>query len=247
MRRKIWKKLLAAGCAVSLLTTAPGMTVLADQLQEDEEIVTEAENPGDDVINENGAEQSEDVLEESAEDVITIEEGTEPLSIKEKTVDSVDEAETVGAEEYTVGDGVTATFDEDTGTVEFYSEGGTLSEYWRYKLWDKMEEIKSIKVASGTVFLPEDSDSIFSICYEEYSDEDDITVSNLEYFDSSGFDTSNVTSMYQMFENCNKLTTLDLSSFDTSKVTSMGYMFHGCTNLKEINLSSFDTSNVTAM
>ena len=250
MRRKIWKKMLAAGCAASLLVTAPGMTVLADQLQEDEVIETEAEDPGDDVINENGAEQSEDVLEESAEDVITIEEGTEPLSIEEKTVDSVDEAETVGSEEYTVGDGVTATFDEDTGTVEFYSEGGTLSEYWRYKLWDKMEEIKSIKVASGTVFLPEDSDSIFSICYEEYSEGYEgyeRYVSNLEEFDSSGFDTSNVTSMYKMFEYCNKLTALDLSNFDTSKVRNMGYMFSGCTDLKNIDLGSFDTSYVTGM
>ena len=247
MRRKIWKKLLAAGCAVSLLTTAPGMTVLADQLQEDEVIVTEAEDPGEDVINENGAEQSEEVLEESAKDVISIEEGTEPLSIEEKIVDSVDDRETVGSEEYTVGDGVTATFDENTGTVEFYSEGGTLSKFWMHELWDKMEEIKSIKVASGTVFLPEDSDSIFSIYYDVYSEEDERRMSNLEEFDSSGFDTSNVTNMYRMFEYCNKLTTLDLSSFDTSKVTSMGYMFHGCTNLNEINLGGFDISNVTAL
>ena len=45
MRRKIWKKLLSAGCAVSLLTTVPGMNVLADQIQEEEIIVTEAEDP----------------------------------------------------------------------------------------------------------------------------------------------------------------------------------------------------------
>ena len=45
MRRKIWKKLLAAGCAVSLLATAPGTTVLANQLQEDKVIETEAEVP----------------------------------------------------------------------------------------------------------------------------------------------------------------------------------------------------------
>ena len=116
MMQKIWKNLLAAGCAASLLATAPGIPVLADQLQEDEVIVTEAEDPGEDVINENEAEQSEEVLEESAKDVITIEEGTEPLSIEEKIVDSVDDRETVGSEEYTVGDGVTATFDENTGT-----------------------------------------------------------------------------------------------------------------------------------
>ena len=60
MSGKIWKKLLAAGCAMSLLATAPGMTVLADQISEDEVIVTDAEDPellvdpaedlGDDVV-----------------------------------------------------------------------------------------------------------------------------------------------------------------------------------------------------
>ena len=60
-------------------------------------------------------------------------------------------------------------------------------------------------------------------------------------------DTSNVTSMRQMFQNCSNLTELDLSKLNTSKVTDMYEMFYGCTNLKSIDLSSFDTSAVIDM
>ena len=62
-----------------------------------------------------------------------------------------------------------------------------------------------------------------------------------------GLDTSKVTSMYSMFENCSSLTSLDLSSFDTSKVTNMRDMFASCSSLTSLDLSSFDTSNATNM
>ena len=47
-------------------------------------------------------------------------------------------------------------------------------------------------------------------------------------------DTSNVTNMREMFDDCSGLTSLDLSSFDTSKVTNMRYMFGYCTRLQTI-------------
>ena len=53
------------------------------------------------------------------------------------------------------------------------------------------------------------------------------------------WDTSNVTNMSYMFHNCSKLTSLDLSSFDTSNVKYMDNMFFNCTNLVELNLSNF--------
>jgi surface protein len=59
-----------------------------------------------------------------------------------------------------------------------------------------------------------------------------------------GLDTSNVTSMYYMFQGCNILKTLDLSNFDTSNVTNMRNMFSECPNLTSIDLSSFNTKNV---
>ena len=60
-----------------------------------------------------------------------------------------------------------------------------------------------------------------------------------------GLDTSNVTSMMQMFISCSSLTSLDLSNFDTSNVTDMGYMFYECSSLTSLDLSNFDTSKVT--
>ncbi len=70
---------------------------------------------------------------------------------------------------------------------------------------------------------------------------------NLTNLDVSHFDTSNVTNMDQMFTRCNNLISLELTSFNTSNVTTMGAMFSNCTNLTSLDVSHFDTSNVTNM
>ena len=57
------------------------------------------------------------------------------------------------------------------------------------------------------------------------------------------FDTSEMTSMYDMFGDCELLTTVPL--FDTSKVTIMYGMFAECKSLTTVPL--FDTSKVTNM
>lgn len=69
----------------------------------------------------------------------------------------------------------------------------------------------------------------------------------LTILDLSNFNTSNVTSMSLMFYDCYKLSNLDLSNFDTSKVTRFDYMFYKCYALPSLDLSSFDTSNATRM
>ena len=73
----------------------------------------------------------------------------------------------------------------------------------------------------------------------------------LTSLDVSNFDTSQVTNMSGMFAGCNKLTSLDVSNFDTSQVTDMSGMFSdefgGLMNIEEINISNFDTSKVTNM
>ena len=72
------------------------------------------------------------------------------------------------------------------------------------------------------------------------------TGTELDY-EIANLDTSNITVMGEMFENCTNLTTLDLSGFDTSKVTNMYAMFEYCKNLITLNLTVFDTSKVTNM
>ena len=59
--------------------------------------------------------------------------------------------------------------------------------------------------------------------------------------------TSEVTSMYAMFNGCSALKAADVSKFNTAKVKSMSYLFNSCTTLTSLDLKSFDTSNVTNM
>ena len=62
-----------------------------------------------------------------------------------------------------------------------------------------------------------------------------------------GSNTSNVTSMNNMFSGCNKLTSLDLSNLNTINVTSMSSMFQNCNNLTSLTINNFDTTNVSGM
>ena len=57
------------------------------------------------------------------------------------------------------------------------------------------------------------------------------------------FNTSNVISMNNMFYNCSSITTVPL--FNTSNATHMDYMFYYCTSLQTVPL--FNTSNVINM
>ena len=70
---------------------------------------------------------------------------------------------------------------------------------------------------------------------------------NLTSLDVSGFETSNVTNMSYMFDNCSKLTSLDLSGFDVTNVTNMSYMFQNCVKLPSIDVSNWNASKVENM
>ena len=59
--------------------------------------------------------------------------------------------------------------------------------------------------------------------------------------------TSQVTSMSEMFRFNSSLRSVDFSSWDTSKCTDMGCLFCLCTSLADINISNFNTSNVKSM
>jgi surface protein len=59
--------------------------------------------------------------------------------------------------------------------------------------------------------------------------------------------TDNVTTMKEMFYNCNALEALDVSNFNTANVTNMAYLFYGCKLLTELNVAGFNTGKVTDM
>jgi surface protein len=62
------------------------------------------------------------------------------------------------------------------------------------------------------------------------------------------WNTSNVISMKQMFQNDSELTALNLSNWDTSSATDMSFMFNMCNSARTFgDLSNWNTSNVTDM
>ncbi|MBO4571545.1 MAG: BspA family leucine-rich repeat surface protein [Bacteroidales bacterium] len=63
--------------------------------------------------------------------------------------------------------------------------------------------------------------------------------------DVSGFNTSNVTTMYHMFYFCESVEELDVSGWDTGNVTNFDNTFRSCSKLKALDLSSFNTSKAT--
>lgn len=60
----------------------------------------------------------------------------------------------------------------------------------------------------------------------------------------TNLNTSNVTDMSFMFDECWSLTSIDLSHFNTDKVTNMQYMFSNCRGLTNLDLSKFNTEKV---
>ncbi len=72
--------------------------------------------------------------------------------------------------------------------------------------------------------------------------------SKLEYLDMRSLDTSSLTDMSYMFNDCSLLKNITFGGrFNTSKVVTMEYLFRNCRNLLRADLRGFDTSNVVNM
>ena len=85
-------------------------------------------------------------------------------------------------------------------------------------------------------------DGVVELIHDFYQSNPDI-----DSWDLSKWDTSNVTNMSYMFDRCYALESLDVSSWDTLSVTDMWRMFCNCSSLTSLDVSSWDTSNVTNM
>ena len=72
----------------------------------------------------------------------------------------------------------------------------------------------------------------------------DERVVNIISIDFSHFDSSLLTSLYNLFYGCSSLISLNFANFDTSFVNNMANMFYKCTSLQSIDLSYFDFSSV---
>ena len=67
--------------------------------------------------------------------------------------------------------------------------------------------------------------------------------SALENINMSMLDTSSVIRMNSMFNNCRNIVTLDITGWDTSKVESMEEMFYQC-EMTELDLCSFSSESL---
>ena len=113
---------------------------------------------------------------------------------------------------------------------------------YEIKLWlDPTDKTAYYYAEPEKVYLNEDSSEMF------YRSKYEQKLKNILDIDLSGFDTSRVTDMHDMFCYMINLTSLNLSNFDTSQVINMAYMFNGMHNLTNLELSNFDTSKVAYM
>lgn len=104
------------------------------------------------------------------------------------------------------------------------------------KLYEPYEFSSNVDMTEANVMVLSENtalDSMFSNCNSLN------TIHNIDKWD-----TSNVTTMNNMFYCCFSLTSLDLSSFNTSSLTDSSYMFDCCTGLEMLNMSNFDMANV---
>lgn len=90
------------------------------------------------------------------------------------------------------------------------------------------QSIASVKIVS------EDGEKVVApkYCYYLFS-----SYSSLKSADLSGLDTSNVSYMRSMFEDCSALVSLDnVKNWNTSNVVDMETMFSGCSSLTSLDL-----------
>ena len=123
-----------------------------------------------------------------------------------------------------------------------YYRAGTILYFTKSNLRNRFG-ITADKIVSGNTILGvegtvEDVNDYISLPEGETS----ITIANC-IKQIPQLDTSNVTTMNNMFANCSSLATIPL--LNTSNVTSMTYMFNNCSSLTTI--PQLDTSNVTSM
>ena len=115
------------------------------------------------------------------------------------------------------------------GSYELLAEGGPYDSEISYVIEDTAgNQIISGTATSGKIPVNFGTQNIISVGY---------------YSDLNYWDTSSVTLMFAMFQNCSDFNQ-PLNSWDTSSVTLFSFMFNGCFNFNQ-PLNSWDTSSVT--
>ena len=99
-------------------------------------------------------------------------------------------------------------------------------------------------MSNGKIAFPEDSSSLLSFGRLHSGADYFGTLKSIKF--NNSVDTGKVKNMSKILYGNNQLESLDLSGFNTSNVTNMSEMFMGI-GVEELDVSGFDTSNVTDM
>ena len=157
---------------------------------------------------------------------------------------------TTGSTDFMIGSSTSAIGDPDCIKVHVVAKEGSANEIY-VKASDILKTPMSFYFTAG--FCSTEGKKMTSI-YKWMIDTSHVTNmdsmfmnSSLVSIDLSNFNTSNVTSMRNMFRACSDLTSLDLRSFDTTNVNNMNHMFADCTKLTSVDLSNFNVTGVTDM
>lgn len=187
--------------------------------------------------------ETEEMFEESAENEVldssvtdesqTTEPSTEnESSSEEEAVENIID-ETIDTEESEVGNveeefsslvtgnwgNVPWEWDESTATITLQGGNAGTVDTAPWKVYNNVEKI----IVQEIVSLPRTSSSLFS------------RLRNLrEIENSTNFDTSSVTTMFQMFYQCTSLIEIDISNWDTSMIGNFNQVFNGATSLQKL-------------
>ena len=139
---------------------------------------------------------------------------------------------TCGTCVWNISDDGTLTISPANGT------SGTLGSY-NYSGWpwySKRNKVKKVVIEEGTAANTKTTGMFYGMYY-------------CTDIQAGGLDTSNVTDMSEMFNNCSALANISgHAEWDTSNVTNMYNMFNGCKSLVDTSgLADWDTGNVTSM
>lgn len=207
----------------------------ADTPSRDSQIVDSYIKPSDG----NSGDTSEDVSGDNSGETSGEQNPTDPSEPQEPDISEIPENERVFAVLYKDGTlqiGNTDILDPNKEVAQNFGEtsfsiSNSNPEWLAYK-----ESIEVIDFKGTNKIELKTAENLFSGCTNL------VEIKNVQYLE-----TSEVTSMSNMFSDCKSLENVTLSGIDTSNVEDMSEMFSGCTSLKTVNLDTLTTTSLTDM
>ncbi len=142
---------------------------------------------------------------------------------------------------FTVPPLVYTVFDEGKGILTYYYDNKFDKNNAYHELYDPVNHPNAVrfngyadKVVKGVIDESMKNASLTSLRGMFDGGENSYLVNMQTLYGLENLNTSNVTSMEDMFENCKSLISVDLTSFDFTNLENVGYMFWGCYELKTI-------------